>query len=325
MRAFLTSIVRPVAILILTIAVFAFAAAEDGTTVLDTITAFSALQVFANYGLIALGVGLTMLIREFDISVGGMMSLAGVIAVMTGGASPWVGVACAIAAGLAGGLFQGWVMVRLRLSSVPVALGGLLTFSGLAYVITDNTTIVYARRDIAALVNAPISDILSIRSIVALGIFIAIAFVFLFTRIGRDMVAVGSDRRAARIAGVHTDRVLVGTFMLSGALAALSGALLSFSLATASPVALSDALIPAVAAAIIGGVSLAGGRGNPIGMLAGVLVLCVLWSGLNALNMEAPVRDVLTGGVLLLVGVLDAPYLARRIGAARRRIAHTHG
>ena len=107
-------------------------------------------------------------------------------------------------------------------------------------------------------------------------------------------------------------------FALSGVLTALAGGLLSYSLAAASPVALVDALVPATAAAIIGGVSLSGGRGTPIGIAGGVLVLGVLRSGLTAIGVPPFVHDIVTGGVLLAVALLDAPELQRRLLALRR-------
>ena len=94
-----------------------------------------------------------------------------------------------------------------------------------------------------------------------------------YTHIGRDVIATGSDRRASRIAGLNTDRVIIGVFAASGASAALAGVLLSYSLGAASPVALADVLAPAAAAAIVGGVSVVGGRGSPMGIAAGVLTL----------------------------------------------------
>src|SRR6202161_4648362 len=95
-----------------------------------TATAFSVLQQFATIGPIALGLGLSMIIREFDLSVGGMISLAGCIAVLTGASHPELGVALAVLFGLAWGLFQGAIMVWLRLGSIGVKVGGLLHLRG---------------------------------------------------------------------------------------------------------------------------------------------------------------------------------------------------
>jgi ribose transport system permease protein len=219
--------------------------------------------------------------------------------------------------GCIAGLLQGGIMVGLGLSSVGVTLGGLLTLGGLTYVLTENTTISYPRMDVALLVNEPVLGIFSLRSAVAIAAFVAAAFVMARTRVGRDVTATGSERRAALVAGVRVDRILIGVFAVSGTLTALAGSLLSYSLAAASPVALADTLIPAAAAAIIGGVSLAGGKGTPAGIAGGVLVLAVLRSGLTAIGVPPYVHDIVTGGVLLAVALLDAGGLERRLYGIR--------
>ena len=126
--------IRPLLILAACVVGLALIDARD---VLTLATAASSLETFATIGLVALGLGLTMMIREFDLSVVGMYSMAGCIAVVMGGTNAWLGLACALAAGLLGGLAQGWLIVRLRLGSVGVTLGGLLIFAGVAYVVTE--------------------------------------------------------------------------------------------------------------------------------------------------------------------------------------------
>ena len=280
-------------------------------------TIFSTMQLFATLGLVALGLGLSMLVREFDLSVAGMVGLAGAIAVMTGVSNPWLGVLLGVGAGVASGLLQGIIMIWLGLSSVGVTLGGLLTLQGLTYVLTDNRTIGYPNIAVALKLNAPIADLVSVRSVAALAVFVLAALVMTCTHIGRDVIATGSDRRASRIAGLNTDRIIIGVFAASGACSALAGVLLSYSLGAASPVALADVLAPAAASAIVGGVSVAGGRGSPTGIAAGVLTLCVLRSGLSAIGVEPHVHDLVTGIILVVIAVLDAPDLARRMTAWR--------
>lgn len=276
-------------------------------------TIFSVMQLFATLGLVALGLGLSILIREFDLSVSGMVGLAGCIAVMTGAGNPWLGAALGIGAGLIGGAIQGLIMTRLNLSSVGVTLGGLLTLQGLTYVLTGNQTISYGNMTVALGLNAPLAGLFSMRSAVALAVFAIAALAMRYTRLGRDVIATGSDRRASRIAGLNTDRVVIGVFAASGGSSALAGVLLSYSLGAASPVALSDVLAPAAAAAIVGGVSVVGGRGSPMGIAAGVLTLCILSSGLSAIGVAPYVHDLATGAILLVIAVLDAPDLVQRI------------
>ncbi len=307
--------------LLLALLVAGFALTDFGQGhFLNPATLFSVLQQFATLGPVALGLGLTMIAREYDLSVGGVMSLAGCIAVMTGVDNPLLGVACALIAGLLYGVAQGTIMTRLNIASVGVTLGGLLTAGGLTYVLTDNATIGYARADIAALVNAPILVVFSIRNLAAIAAFLVAGFFFYATRWGRDLTATGSDRRAARMAGVNTKTFLIGAFGVSGMMAALSGSLLSYSLAAASPVALADALIPATASAIIGGVSLSGGKGTPWGIAGGALVLCVLRSGMTAIGLAPYATDLVTGCVLLLVALLDSNALAQRLHGLRQRL-----
>src|SRR5277367_265642 len=318
MRSFLANrSVRPY-LLLVTITVVLWILDGGRGVFFTTSTAFSVLQQFATIGLIALGLGLSMLIREIDLSVAGMMSLSGCIAVLTGADNPALGVALAVLFGLAWGLFQGAIMVWLRLGSIGVTLGGLLTLGGLAYVVTGNLSISYPRMDVALAVNQPVLHIFSLRSLIALAAFLVAAFFMARTRVGRDVYATGSDRRAAMIAGVNTSAIVPAVFACSGMLAALAGSLLSYSLAAASGVALTDVLVPAIAAAIIGGVSLIGGRGTPIGIVGGVLVLCLLSSGLNAIGTPPAVHDVVTGGVLLLVAIADAVDLDPRLFAIKR-------
>ena len=325
MRAVLTNrTVRPF-LLLVAIAVAIWLLDAGRGRFFTPATAFSVMQQFATVGPIALALGLTMVIREFDLSVGGMMSLAGCVAVLTGAHHPVLGVAASVLAGGVAGMCQGTIMVRLRLGSIGVTLGGLLTLGGLAYVITGDLSIAYPRMDVAIAVNRPVLQILSLRSIVALAAFLFAALVMARTRIGRDVYASGSDRRAARVAGVRVGWIVVGVFALSGMLSALGGSLLSYSLATASGVALTDALVPATAAAIIGGVSLAGGRGTPIGIAGGVLVLSLLRAGLNAIGTQPSVQDIVTGGVLLVVALADAPDLGRRLFALRARRSRLFG
>ncbi|MFL5064941.1 MAG: ABC transporter permease [Xanthobacteraceae bacterium] len=309
--------VRP--FLLLAAMVLAFALVDLGHgRFLNRATAFSVLQQFATIGPVALGLGLTMIAREFDLSVGSMMSLAGCVAVMLGAEYPLIGIAAAMLVGAMSGVCQGAIMVSLRLSSVGVTLGGLLTVGGIAYVLTGNATIGYPRMDVAMLVNEPVLGVFSLRNAVAIALYVVAAFLFLWTRLGRDITAVGSNPRAALVAGVPVDGIVITVFAVSGMLTALAGALLSYSLAAASPVALVDTLVPATAAAIIGGVSLAGGRGTPVGIAGGVLVLCVLRSGLTAIGVPPFVHDIVTGAVLLSVALIDAPELQRRLLALRR-------
>jgi ribose/xylose/arabinose/galactoside ABC-type transport system permease subunit len=221
--------------------------------------AFSVLQNFATFGPVALGLGLTILAREFDISIGGMFGLGGCVTVLVGKLDPLLGLFTAVVTGLLSGTLQRLAVVRLGLSSVAVSVGGLLTFGGIAYVLTGNRTVSFGRMDIASIMNAPILQIFSLRSIIAMVLVTVGAFIVTCTRVGRDVIATCGDRQAATTAGVKTDAIVIGIFAISGTLSALSGALLSFSFSAASPAGLSDVAVPAVTAVMLGGASFSGG------------------------------------------------------------------
>ena len=116
---------------------------------------------------------------------------------------------------------------------------------------------------------------------------------------------------------------MLGAFTFSGVMAALSGSMLSYGLASASPSGLSEVLVPSAAAAILGGVSLSGGTGTPFGVAAGALTLTMLRSGLNAVAAPPFAHDLATGLILLAVAVSDAPYLMRRMTFLGSRFRRT--
>jgi ribose/xylose/arabinose/galactoside ABC-type transport system permease subunit len=308
---------RPALILLTVTAIFAVVSAFTGTP-FGKATLFSVLQNFATIGPVALGLGLTMLIREFDISVAGMFSLGGCVGVIVGNYDPALGLLAALGVGLAGGFAQGVIMCRMGLDSVAVTLGGFLTFSGLAAVITGNRTVPFRHLDLALALDQPTFGVFSWRNLSMIFVFALAAVVVSYTRVGRDMIATGSHRHASAVAGVKIERVMIGTFSASGALAAFSGALLAFGLAAAAPSGLSEVLVPAVTAAILGGVSLWGGIGTPLGIAAGALVLSLLRTGLTGFGVSPYMYDVITGMILFAVAIADAPDLARRVFLIRR-------
>lgn len=298
------------AILVVMVCVLAVALTVQGNASPQFVL-FSILQYFATLAPVALGLGLTMIAREFDLSVGGVMSLAGCIAVTIGAGDPVAGAAAGIGAGLVIGLLQGLAITGLGISSISVSLGTLMTTAGLAYIVTGNLTASLSRPDLSAAINEPILVIFSWRSLFAIGCVAVAGLIFGWTRIGVDLVATGSDRAAARTAGVKTGLIVAAVFTISSGLAAASGVLLSYGLSVASPSGLTDVLVPAISAAIIGGVSLAGGRGSPVGIAFGTLILCQLNAGLNALGVSPAAQQVILSAVLFAVAISAAPRFGR--------------
>ncbi|MBI2318017.1 MAG: ABC transporter permease [Betaproteobacteria bacterium] len=310
--------VRPFTILALTFA--AIAAADLGFgALLHSATIFSVTQLFATLGLAALGLGLTMIVDEFDLSIPGSFTAAGAVAVLTGADNPWLGIACGVATGLAAGAIQGALIVSLGVRAVGLTLGGFLTLIGITYVLTGGSTIAYSNQAVSGWLHQPtLFGLISNRGVVVLAVFLAAAAIMFFTRLGRDIIATGSNRAGAPVAGVNTAAIIIGVFSAAGALAALGGVLLSYSLQAASATQLSDTLVAAASAAILGGVSLSGGKGRALGVAAGVLTICLLRSGLSAIGAKPYTLEIVTGTLLLVVAIFDAPRFLDQMGRLRR-------
>lgn len=291
------------------------------TETISSFNGFNALQSASSVGLLALAVGLSMIAGEFDLSTVGMYALGGMLAVKFGADSPALGLLVAVAAGVVIGALQGGIIAKLGISSVPVTLGGYIALLGLTSVISNGESIAYENFDVGLWLDGETLTYFSPRSLIMIGAFAAVAVLIGWTRVGRDLRAVGGDRRAARAAGVRTDRILIGTFITTAVISALAGALLSFSIATAKPDPGGSPLVFAVTAALLGGVTLAGGKGTAAGILAGALTLSLLQEIFVIVATPDYVSNLVLGGLLIIVVAFDAPRLRSRLVAMRSRAA----
>lgn len=284
-------------------------------------TLFSMTQLFSTLGLVALGLGFVMMLHEYDLSLAGSFALAGIVGVLTGVENPLLGVVCGVGVGVIAGFIQGCIVVWLRMSAVALTLGGLLLMLGITYVLAGGTTISYGNRAVTQwLQETMLRGAISYRGMIVVAVYILAALVFAYTRIGRDAIATGSNRAGAAVAGVDTNSILIGVLTAAGGLSALAGVLLAYSLGAGSAFGLSDVLMGATAAGIIGGVSLGGGKGRPLGVAAGALTLCLLRSGLSGFQGDPMLLDSLTGLVLLLVAIADGTLFRQRMLEWRRAL-----
>ncbi len=273
---------------------------------------YDALQLWSAYGLIALGVGLTMIVGEFDFGVLGVFALCPMIAVKLGETDFFLGLGAALALAAFVGLLEGAIVAKLRVHSMPVTLGFYIALLGANLAIGHSQSVSFSNLDVGSALDAAKFSIFSWRSIIALTVFALIFVVMRFTHVGRDVRAVGGDRRASRMVGVAVDRVLVGVFITSALCSALGGILLAYSFATALS---NPGLYPlqfAVTAAILGGVSLVGGVGGSVGIAAGALTLSLLQELFSLLAAPTYLSSLITGILLLLATFAAAPDLSAR-------------
>jgi ribose/xylose/arabinose/galactoside ABC-type transport system permease subunit len=282
---------------------------------------FNTLQGFASLGLIALALGLTIIAGEFDVSVLGMQALGGVLAVKAGADSGVLGILAATAACAFLGAVQGGIIARVRVQSMAFTIGTYIALLGLANVVAGNETLTFANTDASIWINQTVETFFSPRSLIALGVFALVMVVVATTRIGPELRALGGDRRASRVVGVPVDRRLTALFAVSGALAGLAGAMLAYSNASASLNPGLQPLVLAAAAAVLGGVSLSGGRGAIWGLLLGALAVSLLEQVFTVTALPASSAQIVFGTLLLVVVVVDAPDLRSSLARLQARRA----
>lgn len=267
-------------------------------------------------GVIAAGLAVTMIAGEFDLSIASMAALAGALTVVLSGLGLMVAVLIAVAACTLLGMLQGWAIAKLGINSLVFTVGTLVLIRGLTWLVCGGLAI--SIDDITA------SDIfygkflfLSPLSATALAILIGLGVFLSRTRWGRELYALGSARHEAIAAGVRYRRGMVIAFGISAGCGAVGGALTSALSGSAAPNALESMLVLGIAAALVGGISIAGGRGTMVNVFLGFAIISVLSAGLAGMGAKAFVSQLFTGVFLLLIVL--AEYLLARLGEQRRR------
>jgi ribose transport system permease protein len=311
--------VLPVAVFIVVVIAFLIVPGVRGDQ-LNSGSYYNAMQGFAPLGLVTLALGLTLIAGEFDVSVLGMQALGGVLAVRAGEHSALLGIAAAVAACALLGLLQGAAIARLRLNSLPVTIGTYIALLGLTNVLAGNNTLTYGNLHASVWVDQTILEWFSPRSLITLGAFGAALLVLGATRVGPETRAIGSDRRAGRVSGIPVERRLVALFTCSAALAGLAGGLLAYSNASASLDPGLQPLILAVSAAVLGGLSLSGGRGTVWGLLLGTLAVSFTQQLFAITALSNATTQIVFGGLLLIIVSADAPDLVMAVGGVRARL-----
>jgi len=270
---------------------------------------YNSLQVWASVGLLALGVGLTMIAGEFDLGSLGVYAVSGMIAVKVGEHGALLGILAAIGVGLLVGLVQGVLVARLRINSMPVTLGFFIALLGTTQALSNSMSVSFSNLGAGMALDAAKLVFFSWRSIIAIALFAAVIVAMRYTRFGREVRAVGGDRRASRIVGVEVDRVLISVFVISGLCSAVGGSLLAYSLATAMPNPGLTPLTFAVTAVLIGGVSLVGGSGSALGVALGAFTLSLLKELFSVMAAPDYYEAIVRGALLVVATIIAAPAL----------------
>ena len=264
----------------------------------------------------AVGMTFVLIIAGIDLSVGSVLALGG--AVLGVAMVRWhlptpLAVAACLGVGLLCGVLNGLVTVTWRLPSFIVTLGMLEIARGATMTVLDSRT-EYIGPAIERIADARLAG-LPLPFVAAVATVAAGQFVLTRTVFGRHVVAVGSSEETARLCGVNVPAVKLKVFALCGLLAALAGVMQVSRAASANPNAGVGFELETIAAVVIGGTSLMGGRGSVVRSFFGVLIIAVLTSGLAQLGVQDPTKRVITGLVIVAAVVLD--YYRQRLGRSR--------
>lgn len=252
-------------------------------------------------GIIAAPATLLLVAGQFDLSVG---SGAAFIGVMMAWATPQFGIPTAvilcIISGIVIGVVNGFAVTVLGINALITTLATLAILRGLGQVVADGQTLLLSGFSglgtARPFLNVPVPVLIFI------AVVIVTALAMRFTVFGRSMYAIGANPVAARLTGIRTRTMIFVGFVLSGLAVVIGGLILVSQLGAASPNAASGLELSVVTAVILGGASLAGGRGTIVGTILGVLILGVLNNGLVLMNINSFWQDV-ARGVLLLAAV----------------------
>ena len=271
-------------------------------------TFFTLANQIPDLTVIAAGMTFVLIVAGIDLSVGSVLALSS--ALLGVAMADWdlpllVAAPLGVGAGLAVGLVNGWVSVRWSIPSFIVTLGMLEIARGGAYLATDSQT-KYIGSAIES-VGAPIPGIgFSPAFLIALLVVIAGQIVLTRLVLGRHMIAIGANERAVRLSGIDPRPVKMTAFAVCGLLSGLAGVFQTSRLSSADPNAGIGMELSAIAAVVIGGTSLMGGRGSVVNSFLGVLIIAVLQTGLAQLGASEPTKRLITGSVIVAAVVVDA-------------------
>jgi ribose transport system permease protein len=263
------------------------------------------LQVASFLGIVATGAMLVILLGHIDLSVPWVITIGGMMAVAAGGRGPWgsaIAIPFAVACGLCMGLVNGLGVAYLRIPSMIFTLGMNAIAQGLMVVHTSG----FAPQDRATPAMRFLSvqrSLLGIPNAVWVWACVGALTVVLLgrTTFGRRVYAIGNSERAVFLSRVNADLVVVACFAMSGALSAFAGMLLA-GYTTKAYQAMGDSyLMPAIAAVVLGGTSILGGRGTYLGTILGVVVMTLLQSILSIVQMPEAGRQAIYGVVIVVM------------------------
>jgi rhamnose transport system permease protein len=286
-----------------------FATLVFGNATPNFMSATTMFYVSLNMGeiaIMALPVTLIVITGEIDLSVASMLGLSSTLlgSMYLHGVPIWLAVVIVLFVGVVGGALNGVLVTRFGLPSIAVTIGTLTLFRGIALIILEAQSVT---KFPASLTKIGVEPIPHTQFSYSIGCFVVLAIVFAVvlhvTPLGRSIFAIGMQSEAAHFSGIRVNRIKFRLYVLSGLICAFAGVLWTLKLASARYDAGLGLELNVVAIVLFGGVSIFGGRGSILGVVLAATVLGVIQQALTLRNVDAQVRNIVTG-VLLLISVV---------------------
>jgi ribose transport system permease protein len=282
---------------------------------LQTANIIAILQATSVNGVLAIAATLVIITGGIDLSVGTLMTFcavcAGVVLTYWGLPLP-LGILAAIGAGVVSGLLSGTFVAKMKIPPFIATLGMMLILKGLSLVISGTRPIYFHDTEgfdliaLGSVVGWLLPWLPLPNSVLILFLLAAAAgFVLQRTAFGRYTFALGSNEEAVRLSGVDTDRWKITVYAVAGGICGIAGLLIASRLNSAQPALGLGYELDAIAAVVIGGTSLSGGRGTILGTVIGALIMAVLANGLRILSVAQEWQTVVTGAIIILAVYAD--------------------
>lgn len=269
---------------------------------------FNVLRQVSINALIAFGMTFVILTGGIDLSVGSILALASALTagMLASGMDPLLTVLLGLLAGAFMGALNGLIITKGKVAPFIATLATMTVFRGLTLVYTDGRPITGLNEStMVELMGRGYFGWIPVPIIWMLTTYFILYFILKKTTFGRRVYAIGGNEEASILSGIRVDRVKLWVYSITGTLSALAGIILASRLNSAQPTAGAAYELDAIAAVVLGGTSLSGGKGWIFGTLVGALIIGVLNNGLNLMNVSSFYQQVVKGGVILLAVLLD--------------------
>lgn len=274
---------------------------------LTTNNLMGVFRAFSLTAIMSIGMVMVIVTGGIDLSVGSAMGLASLITALCfdAGYSTGVSIGAGVAVGIAFGLTNGLLITAIGLPPFIATLGTLSIGRGMMYMVTHGVPVTPETPDAFSLLGQGYVGPVPVPVVIMLILMVLCALIMKRTRFGRHVYATGGNEQAARLSGVKTNRVKLAVYMLSSTIASLAGIIGFSRYLTAEPASGFGSELDVIAAAAIGGASLAGGVGSVTGAVIGAALVGVIANGVVLLNINTYAQQAITGGVILIAVSLD--------------------